>query len=328
MARVLVGIPTRNRPEYVQEAILSVLAQSWQDFRVLVSDNASEPRVSTSVEAFIHGLADPRVSYYRQPVNVKEYGQGRYLFEQCHEEFFTILHDDDRMQPGLLGFAIDVLARDGELAFASTSQSLIDASGRPSPEKTLWYTTQQGRDQFSEGRIDSILEPLLEFGLFSISGTVFRAAELSLGGLVDPDLGGSYPFEFNVFLRVAERRRPAYYSPRPLVAYRWHDKSIRSLESPFFHKEMTLNLIQLLERRRFSAAAERKRRSLLSYNCRNYAIVSWLDGDSGGAYGWLRRAVQLNPWSLRIWAYVALVGLFPFLIPPIFRSKVVLASSR
>ena len=328
MARVFVGIPTRNRPGYVEEAVRSVLGQSFQDFRLLVSDNASESAASQSVERFVREQADSRAAYFRQETNVKEYGQGRFLFQQCREEYFVILHDDDAMARDLLEFAVDVLAKDPALAFVSTGQRLIDENGRAQEELTRWYSAQQGRDRFPEGRLDDLLDPLLRFGLFSISGSVFRTAALRDSALVDPDLGGSYPFEFNVFLRVAERGWPAFYTPRPLLAYRWHHDSMRAAEKPSFHKEMTANLITLVERRRFSGPAERRRRRLLSFNHRNYAIVSYLDGARLQSYRHLARAVRLNPWSPKIWAYVFLRAFLPFLIGPLFGSRVVLAPSR
>ena len=256
--------------------------------------------------------ADSRAAYFRQETNVKEYGQGRFLFQQCREEYFVILHDDDAMARDLLEFAVDVLAKDPALAFVSTGQRLIDENGRAQEELTRWYSAQQGRDRFPEGRLDDLLDPLLRFGLFSISGSVFRTAALRDSALVDPDLGGSYPFEFNVFLRVAERGWPAFYTPRPLLAYRWHHDSMRAAEKPSFHKEMTANLITLVERRRFSGPAERRRRRLLSFNHRNYAIVSYLDGARLQSYRHLARAVRLNPWSPKIWAYVFLRAFLPF----------------
>jgi len=40
--RVTVGIPTFNRANLLREAIDSVLSQTHRDFRLIVSDNASD----------------------------------------------------------------------------------------------------------------------------------------------------------------------------------------------------------------------------------------------------------------------------------------------
>ena len=89
---------------------------------------------------------------------------------------------------------------DPSLSFISTSQYVIDEDGNEQPDLTLKRDIKRGRTRFGEGRIENPLETLLQYGgFFSISGTVFRYSEVKKNGLVDPDCGGLYPFEFNVF---------------------------------------------------------------------------------------------------------------------------------
>jgi hypothetical protein len=158
------------------------------------------------------------------------------------------------MEPRYLETALQRLEADGELAFFSSSQSIIDGNGDPQPEMTEQYAAFQGRDRFPDARMDNTLEPLLEFGLFSISGAVFRHASVAPHGLVDPDLGGIYPFEFNVFLRIAERGLPAWYTPERLVAYRWHSASMRQSDGSILTRYMVETLVEVLRRRRFGGA--------------------------------------------------------------------------
>jgi hypothetical protein len=189
---------------------------------------------------------------------------------------------------------------------------------------TREYSGFLGRDRFPEGRLDSPLDPLLEFGLFSISGAVFRTEPVQAYGLVDPDCSGLYPFEFNVFLRLAERGLPAYFTPRQLVAYRWHQGSMRNTDGSRFNKFMIETLIKILERRRFSGPAERKRRRLLSFSYRNHGYIQFVAGDAGGGYRSLARALRLNPRSVSIWAYFGFALVFPFLVRRFFGPRVVL----
>ena len=50
MARICICIPTRNRAAYVQQALASVLAQTGQEIRLIVSDDASEREIAAAVE--------------------------------------------------------------------------------------------------------------------------------------------------------------------------------------------------------------------------------------------------------------------------------------
>ncbi len=325
MARVLVGITTRNRPQFVRDAVQSVRSQTMADFRLVVSENPSSPEVAADISSWILQLNDPRVSYYLQPIDGGEYGQGRYLIGQCAEPYFCILHDDDRMDPGYLERALAVLDKEGDLAFFSSSQYLIDSQGRHQPVLTEQYVKFQARDRFREGRMDSTLEPLLRYGVFSISGTVFRTSRITEYGLVDPDIGGIYPFEFNVFLRIAERGLRAWYTPERLVAYRWHDSSMRHTDGAFLTRYMVETMVALLERRRFAGKAERLRRRLLAYNYRNLGVILIVARENAKAITVLGRALRLFPWGPTIWWYLLAALLAPDFVRRRWGQKVNLA---
>ena len=54
-------LPTRNRSSLLAEAIETVRAQSFADWEIIVSDNAS----IDDVKGLIEGIADPRIVYLR-----------------------------------------------------------------------------------------------------------------------------------------------------------------------------------------------------------------------------------------------------------------------
>jgi glycosyltransferase involved in cell wall biosynthesis len=326
---VFVGIPTKNRPRFVREAIQSVLSQTHPRIRVVVSDNQSVPEAAADVARYVRETADPRLAYFRQPVDRGEYGQGRYLIEECREDYFVMLHDDDRLEPGHLVRAVEVMEADPGLAFFSTRQRVIDEQGAELPEMSAEYDRSEGRGDLAEGRIDNVLELFMRHGgVFSISGAVFRTAAVREAGLVDPDCEGLYPFEYNVFMRQAERGASAYYSTRPLVAYRRHAGTMRNYARPFFNRGMMQTLMRILERRRFSGEPERLRRRLLGAVYRNYAYILYVAGDRGACYRFLGRALRLYPRSPRTWLYALTAITVPFLIPRLWGPRVTLESQH
>ena len=50
--RLTVGIPTFNRPEWLRESMESVLTQSYEDFCLIVSDNAPNDETAEVVRSF------------------------------------------------------------------------------------------------------------------------------------------------------------------------------------------------------------------------------------------------------------------------------------
>jgi GT2 family glycosyltransferase len=323
MARVLVTVPTHKRVHLVRHAVRSVLAQTMPDLRLIVTEDPSSPEVSAQVREWVERQGDPRLSYHLHGIAGGEYLQGRFAMDECREPFFCMLHDDDRMEPQYLERALARLEGDRELAFFSSNQYVIDGNGDPQPETTRQYAAVQGRDRFPDARMDNILEPLLEFGVFSISGAVFRHSVVASHGFVDPDMGGLYPFEFNVFLRVAERGLPAWYTPEPLVAYRWHQASISSTgRGCSLTRYMVQDLIELLRRRRFTGRAEVLRRRLLAYNLRNLGCIEIVAGERSNGARSLLEGLRLHPQGLSLWGYCAAALVAPGLLQKHFGARV------
>ncbi|CAG0999903.1 hypothetical protein MYXO_02937 [Myxococcaceae bacterium] len=302
MAKIFVGIPTRNRADYVREAIRCVVEQTFRDVRIVVSDNASEPEVVESLESFVKELDDPRIELHLQPEDIHETGQGRFFFERCREEYFVILHDDDRLEPTYLETALSRLDSDAALACFVADPYVFDAKGVTSADATAHYLAEHGRAGRSEGAIP-VLEPLLESGFIPISGTFFRTAALRDSGFVDEECRGNFPFEFNLLLRLGERGARAHYLPRVLLGFRFHDAALRVTMKPWSNPHVLGSMIGMLERRRFAGHAEALRIARLAQLHRGYGLVRASAGESAASREHLLRALRLAPFSPRNWLY-------------------------
>ena len=105
--KVTVCIPTFNRAGYLQEAIQSVLDQSFTDFELLVSDNASTDDTADVVASF----ADSRIRYHRHTENIGIGGNHRACAELTQTEWIAFLSDDDLFQPDHIAGAFAALAQ-------------------------------------------------------------------------------------------------------------------------------------------------------------------------------------------------------------------------
>lgn len=320
MARIFVGIPTRNRPAYVQEAIRSVLAQTTGDFRIVVSDNASEPQAVESLRDFVKTLDDPRIELHLQPTDIQETGQGHFLFGRCTEEYFVVLHDDDLLEPVYLETALRHLDADPSLSCFVADPYVFDASGVVSREGSARYLDEHGRTRTPEGPVP-VLETLLESGFIPISGTFFRTAALRESGLVDDDCAGNFPFEFNLLIRLGERGARAYYRKCVLLGFRFHDAALRVTMRPWSNPRVLGSMIRMLERRRFEGRPERLRRALLEHLHRGQGMVRIGLGETREGRRHLLRALRLNPLGGRNWAYSAAAMLWPSGLRAFVRSR-------
>jgi len=322
MARVFVGIPTRNRARYVKEALESVRHQTFSDLRIVVSDNHSEQTCIDEVGAFIDGLHDPRVSYVVQPENRGQSGQILFLFGACREEYFALLDDDDQHAPHFLGIGLQTLDANQDLAFFSCNQCLIDERGTPLPEFTETYNADLGRMRLREGVVEDYLATTLARGVFSIMGTIFRTRVLRECGLFDhPKV---YHVDFNIFVRLAERGKKGYWCAQALSIYRWHPEQTRRRVNWEFHEDMMMSYLGLIEARRYDGRAERVRQFLLSFACRRLAYIMLVRGVYGAAYGYMFRAIRADWRNWRMWLKIGFAMVFPMLVPLFWKNKVTL----
>lgn len=318
MPTVFIAIPTLNRPEFVRHAVQSVREQAFADWRILLSDNASRSDAAESVKAYVDGLQDPRIGYYRQPKNIREYGNCCWLFEQCREPYFMVLHDDDQLTTGYLTQALQRLQAAPELCCFFSNAELIDAEGVVSAERTRNYRTARGRDGHPAGPM-RFLEPLLRTGFIPISGTVFRHSALVAAGFVDDDCFGLWPFELNLLMRLGERDGQAWFADDTLIRYRFHDGQMQRYQGISGDRVALAMVLQILERRRYRGSAERLRRQVAAMFYNLQARVAVRRGDMPACRHALRQAIRSNPWWLRHWPLAACAFLIPPLTPALVR---------
>ena len=124
MPKVTVAIPTYNRREHLREAIKSVLAQTFQDFVIIVFDNHSD----YDVRAFLDEFNDSRISAIVAPVNEGNYN---HIFMHGFDSEYAILfHDDDVMHPELLAREVTALDAHPELIWVGTDLQFVRSDAR------------------------------------------------------------------------------------------------------------------------------------------------------------------------------------------------------
>lgn len=317
MPRVFIGIPTLNRPDFVRQAVQSVREQTFGDWRMVVSDNASRPQASASVKAFIEGLGDPRIAYHRQPKNIREYGNCEWLHRQCREELFAIVHDDDVLDSAYLETAVARLDGHPEAMCFFANARLIDSQGAVSAERTAAYRRARGREGHPGGAM-RILEPLMRTGFVPICGTVIRAEALRESGFVDDDCFGLWPFEVNMLLRLGERDGIGWFCTDELIRFRYHEGQMQRYQGIAADPVGVGMLLNILERRRYAGQAERLRRYLLSMFHGFRARIAVRQGDLAGCRRAVARAIRINPFWPQHWPLAACA----FLAPPLAKVLV------
>jgi len=127
-ARVSVGLPVYNGERYLAEALDSLLAQTYEDFELIICDNASTDR--TGEIARTYAAKDKRVRYASNDVNLGVAGNYRRTFELSSGEYFRWAAVDDLCAPAALARCVEVLDREPEVVLAYPRTKLVDEEGR------------------------------------------------------------------------------------------------------------------------------------------------------------------------------------------------------
>ena len=104
-----VVIPTRNRAHLLGSALATLRAQTWDDFEVVVSDNASGD--DTRGVATAHD--DGRVRYVRSDRALRQHDSWEFGVDHARGEWITVLGDDDGLVPSALERLASVTAGAG-----------------------------------------------------------------------------------------------------------------------------------------------------------------------------------------------------------------------
>jgi len=134
-ATISIGMPVYNGEAVVGAAIESILGQSYTDFELIISDNASTDDTKRICEAFAR--QDSRIRYERQPVNIGVGKNYQFVFEQSRGEYFMWAAADDFRSPGYIEKNLKILQSNSEYGFSSSSNCFEGEEDQPDKLKTF-----------------------------------------------------------------------------------------------------------------------------------------------------------------------------------------------
>jgi glycosyltransferase involved in cell wall biosynthesis len=214
---VSVILPTHNRPVWLAEALSSVLAGTFDDLEVVVSNNGNREdtrRLQTMIP-------DPRVRWVEQDRALGPVDNFLAGLAVARGRYVAPLHDDDRWSPGFLATLVPPLERHPEAVLAFADHYLINERGGIELAATEANTERWGRAKLPEG----LHRPF--FGVVArqsvaMTGCVFRRDAVPIEQ-IPPDVGPFYDIWTSYLL--AKSGGAAYYSSERLLYYRAHGAS-------------------------------------------------------------------------------------------------------
>ncbi|MDR4459439.1 MAG: glycosyltransferase family 2 protein [Nitrospirales bacterium] len=124
---ITVGMPVYNGERYIEEAIRSILGQTFEDFVLIISDNASTDRTEEICRDFT--LEDKRIMYLRNQENMGASNNYNRLFRLARSKYFRWFNADDLCSPELHEKCVAVLEGNPDAVLCYGKTCLIDQDG-------------------------------------------------------------------------------------------------------------------------------------------------------------------------------------------------------
>jgi glycosyltransferase involved in cell wall biosynthesis len=208
---VSICVPSYNAAKYLPAAIESALAQSYEDFELVVLDNASTDDTREVCQRF----RDPRFRYEYEGTPGQSVAWNRCV-ELARGKYVILLHADDELESRFLARAVEVLDSNEDVGMVSCAVQHIDENGAPLERQQLLDADLVDRD-------DAILRRLLLEGcVINPAGVLVRSeAFASAGPFTDQVVWG---VDWHMWIRIA-MAGPVAYVAEPLARYRQHTSS-------------------------------------------------------------------------------------------------------
>ena len=260
MPRVSVVIPAYNAEAVIADSIGSVLAQTYDDWELIVGDDGSTDATAERARAL-----SPRVQVTRAERNGGPAAARNTALERATGELIAFLDADDWWQPDFL--ERQVARYDAETAAGGPPVGIVACDARirlPDGEDApgTYY------DQFRELEPPT-LERLLRRNFLYVSALVPRAVGEEAGWF-DPGLFGTE--DHDLWIKILERGNRAVINHRVLCTYRRTEGSI-SLDLARQAANNRLTYRRALDRGRLTPRQRRIARSELRYNRAMQAVA-------------------------------------------------------
>jgi glycosyltransferase involved in cell wall biosynthesis len=119
-----IGLPVYNGEPYLAESIEALLSQSYSDFELIISDNASTDGTADVCDRYRR--QDSRIRYFRQPRNLGCAPNHNFTVAQARGELFKWASSDDLYHRDLLKLCVDALEARPDVVLAHSWTAIVN----------------------------------------------------------------------------------------------------------------------------------------------------------------------------------------------------------
>ena len=125
---VSIGLAVFNGEKYLEQAIDSILSQTFTDFELVICDNDSTDRTKSICQNYAD--RDNRIRYYRNPTNIGGVNNENRTFELSTGKYFRLMAHDDLLAPKSIEKSVAILEKNPEIILCYSDIVIINGEGQ------------------------------------------------------------------------------------------------------------------------------------------------------------------------------------------------------
>ncbi len=131
---ISVILPTYNRIEYLSQVISSVINQTYDNWELIIADNASDVETQT----FLSRYSDPpKITIYTNHQNIGLFANLNQAIERSKGDYILLLCSDDFLMPNCIVTCIDLLEKNSRANLVLSAFRTVDSNNKESPSASI-----------------------------------------------------------------------------------------------------------------------------------------------------------------------------------------------
>ncbi|BAZ43941.1 glycosyl transferase, group 2 family protein [Chondrocystis sp. NIES-4102] len=225
---VSVIIPTYNRADLIPRAIASVIGQVYQNWEIIVVDDASDQDIAQVIKS----INDSRITYIRHQTNLGGSAARNTGIKYAQGEYIAFLDSDDLWLPDKLSLQLAAIAQQ------ESQDNLVCYSQFQKSQQVFYQPAvlpRRGKQQQ-----ESIADYFWLSGGEMLTSTLLVSRDLAAATLFQAQLPKHQDLDFS--LRLAQQGARFIFVPQVLVI--WHNESRSDRISLIANPEFSLDWIE------------------------------------------------------------------------------------
>ncbi len=216
MPKVTIGIPTYNSQKFIEQAINSILNQTYQDFELIICDDLSSDNTDEIINIYLE--KDKRIRYFKNSEHIGLFENFNQCIKHSSGEYINILGHDDVMLPRNIEVKTEVFEQYPNVGLVGSSIEIIDGENNPVIFDLNPNWSKYEKDTIELGR-DWLINKVSANNPICCPFVFLRSSILEKSGLFN----SKYDFvgDYDMWLRVALYSDVCFIK-ETLGKFRWH----------------------------------------------------------------------------------------------------------